>query len=302
LSGVGVTTALVPEGTEGNAIPLVERPQADVRSVNAGYFRTLGIPLIDGALFDEREINRPVAVVSAAMARRAWPAENPIGKRFRLTARPNQLVEIVGVAGDVRNMGLETNPSLTVYLPYWQGFLGTTSFVLRTTGDPATAASAVRAAIADIDRDVPIHTLKTMENVVSESVAARAFQATLLMLFGAIAVILAGVGVFGIVANAVAQRSKELGIRLALGASPASLQRMVLGNVLRFVGVGVTLGVPLAIGAGYALRDLLFGVGPQNPVVLAAAAGLVVLIGVTAAWMPARRALRIDPATTLRAE
>lgn len=302
LSGVGVTTGLVPAGTEGNAIPMVERPQADVRSVNAGYFRTLGISLLDGELFDERQTNRPVAVVSAAMARRAWPGENAVGKRFSLIARPNQLIEIVGVVGDVRNMGLETNPSLAVYLPYWQGFLGTTSFVLKTTGDPAMAASAVRTAIADIDRNVPIHALKSMESVVNESVGGRAFQATLLMLFGAIAVILAGVGVFGVMANAVTERSKELGIRLALGASPASLQRTVLGSALRLVGAGVALGVPLAIAAGYALGDLLFGVGPQNPVVLAAAAALVVVIGIIAAWIPARRALGIDPAATLRAE
>jgi predicted permease len=301
LSGTSLTTVLAAEGTEDAAIPLTERPQADVRSVDAGYFRTLGIPLLDGELFDERE-SRPVAIVSAAMARRAWPGENPIGKRFRLAAQPARLIEIVGLAGDVRNLGLETDPSLAVYLPYWQGFLGTISFVLKTAGAPEFAASAIRSAIAEIDRDVPVHSIRTMESVVNESVAGRAFQVTLLMLFGVLAIVLAGVGVFGVMADAVAQRSKELGIRLALGAPPSSLQRMVLSNALRLVGTGVIAGLPLTIAAGYALRDLLFGVGPQNPLVLASAAGLVVLVGIAAGWVPARRVLRIDPATTLRTE
>jgi ABC-type antimicrobial peptide transport system permease subunit len=163
-------------------------------------------------------------------------------------------------------------------------------------------AAAARAAIAEVDGSVPIHAVRTMDSVVTEAVGGRAFQATLLLLFGAIAAILAGVGVFGVMANAVAQRSKEMGIRLALGASPASVRRMVLANVVRLVAGGVALGVPLAVAAGFALRDILFGVTPQNPAVLAAAATVVVVVGIVAGWIPARRAVRVDPAATLRAE
>ena len=164
------------------------------------------------------------------------------------------------------------------------------------------SAAALRAAIADVDRDVPIQSSRTLDSVVLESVAGRSFQATLLVLFGAMAMMLAGVGTFGVISSTVAERSKELGIRLALGASPTSLQRMVLSSAIRLVGVGAAIGMPLAVGAGYALRGALFGVGPQNPAVLAAAAVLVGLVGIAAGWIPARRALRIDPATTLRAE
>jgi predicted permease len=302
LHGISLTTMVVAEGTERAPIPMVERPQGDIRSVDAGYFQALDIPLLEGELFRNTDIDRPVALVSAAMAKRTWPGENPIGKRFRLGIQPGRLVEVVGVVGDVRNMGFETNPSLAVYLPYWQGFLNDTSFALRTTLEPAAATAAVRAAITAIDPDVPIDSVRPMDSVVSESVAGRRFQASLLIFFGAVAVMLAGVGVFGVMSYAVTHRSKELGIRLALGASPRSLQQMVLGDVLRLLGAGVAIGVPLAVAAGYALRNMLFGVGPQNLAALAAASGLVVLVGLTAGWLPAHRTTRIDPVTTLRSE
>ena len=141
-----------------------------------------------------------------------------------------------------------------------------------------------------------------MDGIVAESVAGRTFQATLLILFGMSATLLAGVGVFGVLSSAVTLRSKELGIRLALGASPLAIQRMVLGSVFRLIGIGIAAGVPLALGAGYALRSALFGIGPQDLLVLMAACGLVITVGLAAAWLPTRRAVRIDPATTLRAE
>src|SRR4029077_10193313 len=133
-TGIGMNTILAVEGTEQAAIPMTERPQADVRSVDAGFFRTLGIPLLRGALFQETDTNRDVAVVSAAMAKRAWPNDDPVGKRFRFSAQSDRLVEVIGIVDDVRNMGLETSRSTTVYLPYWHGFLGTTSFAVRTSG------------------------------------------------------------------------------------------------------------------------------------------------------------------------
>jgi putative ABC transport system permease protein len=302
LNGVSLNSIMVVEGSERAVIPMLERPLADIRSVNADYFETFSIPLLDGELFRDTDIARPVALVADATAKRAWPGQNPVGKRFRLAAQPGRLVEVVGVVGDVRNMSLETIPSLAVYLPYGQGFLNNVSFALKTTSDPAAVVTAVRTAIGQVDPDVPMQTVRKMENVVTESVSARRFQANLLMSFGAIAVILAAVGVFGVMSYAVAQRSKELGIRMALGASPRSVQRMVFIRVLRLVGVGVAFGVPLAVGAGYALRNVLFGVGPQNPVVLSVAAGLIVLVAVGAGAIPARRAARVDPLVSLRYE
>lgn len=301
LSGISMNSVLVLEGTERAALPMIERPLGDIRSVNAEYFRTLGISLLDGQLFQEVDA-RPVAIVSERMANRAWPGERAIGKRFRLSARPRSLVEVIGVVRDAHQMGLDTAPSSTVYLPYWQGFLNATSFAVKTGIDPSAAVSAVRAAISEVDRDVPIDSVRTMQGVVSESVATRTFQATLLTLFGVVALALSAIGVFGVVSYSVAQRSKELGIRLALGATPRSLQRMVVGDVLRLVGTGVLLGAPLAVWAGAVLRDVLFGVRPQDPRVLVAAAVLMILVAIVGGSIPAIRATRMDPLATLRAE
>jgi predicted permease len=302
LSGISMTTMMVLEGTERAPMSMLERPQGEVRSVNAEYFRALGIPLLEGRLFDTTEVTRPVAVIAETTARRGWPGQSPVGKRFRLGVQPNRLVEVIGVVGDVRNMSLERSPSLAVYLPYWQGFLNNTSFALKTTTDPVAAATAVRAAIAQIDREIPVESVRTMDGIVGESVAGRTFQASLLMIFGGIAVMLAAVGVFGVISYAVAQQSKEFGVRLALGASPASLQRTVLINVVRLAGLGILGGVPLAIAAGYALRNVLFGVGPQDPLVLAAASGLIIVVAIVAGLIPARRAARVDPLIALRYE
>ncbi len=301
LSGISLNSVLVLEGSERAAISMVDRPLADVRSVDAEYFRTLGIQLLDGHLFDATE-TRPVAVISEALADRAWPGERAIGKRFRLTARPGSLVEVIGVVRDVRNMRLDSGPSPTLYLPYWQGFINAASFTVKTALDPSAATAAIRAAISDIDRAVPIGSVRTMQGIVSESLATRTFQATLLTVFGAVALALSAIGVFGVMSYAVGQRAKELGIRLALGATPRSLQKMMISDVLRLVGGGVALGIPLAVAAGVVLRDQLFGVGPQDLRALAASSAAIFLVAMIAGWVPALRATRIDPVATLRVE
>jgi predicted permease len=298
--GISMNSLLVLEGTEQAAVSMLDRPLGDIRSVDAGYFEALGIPLLKGQLFQDTTIGRPVAVVSASTANRAWPGENPIGKRFRLSAQPGRLIEVMGIVGDVRNMGFETGPSLTVYLPYWQAFVNGISFAVRTR--EVSTAGAVRAAIARIDRGVPIDSVRTMQGVLSQSVAARTFQATLLTLFAAIALALSTIGVFGTLSYAVAQRSKEFGIRLALGATPWTVQRMVLGNVLRLMIAGVVLGAPLAVGTSHVLRNVLFGIGPYDIRVLATSSALIALVAIVAGWLPAYRATQIDPVTTLRAE
>ncbi len=180
--------------------------------------------------------------MSAATASRSWPGQNPIGQRFRLTAEPNRLIEVIGIVGDVRGMSLESDPSLAVYLPYWQGFFNNMSFAIKTSADPAAMASAVRGAISEIDGDIPVHAVRTMDDVVDASVARRRFEAALLMLFAAVAMTLAGVGIYGVLSYAVIQRTKEIGVRLALGASRGSLQRMVVRDALWLVLAGLALG------------------------------------------------------------
>jgi putative ABC transport system permease protein len=300
LSGISMNSVVVLEGTEEAAIPMPERPQADVRSVDPGYFTTLGIPLLAGRVFNAANPELPVAVVSRALANRAWPGQDPVGKRFRLTAQPNRLLQVIGVAADVHNLGLESPRSATVYLPYWQVLLGGTSFVVRTTNDPAAMTRTVTAAVAAIDPAVPIETVKPMTLVIAESVAGRRFQATVLMLFAGVAVILVAVGIFGVVAYGVAERSRELGIRLALGATPGRIQRMIFSQVLGIVGVGLLLGGPLAVAVGYGLRGALFAVSPVSLWMLSAVCALLLVVSSGAAWLPARRATALDPADTLR--
>jgi ABC-type antimicrobial peptide transport system permease subunit len=164
------------------------------------------------------------------------------------------------------------------------------------------ATAAVRTAISEIDHDVPIDAVRTMRGVVSESVAARSFQATLLTLFGVIAVALSGIGVFGVMSYTVAQRSKELGIRLALGATKGALQRLIVGHAVRLVGMGVALGAPLAVAAGFILRNALFGVRPEDPRVLIGSAALIMFVAILAGWIPAYRVTKVSPVATLRAD
>jgi putative ABC transport system permease protein len=301
LSGISMNSLLVLEGTEEAQIPFAQRPQGDVRSVDAGYFRTFGIPLLQGTMFDETQ-RRPVAVVSAAIASRAWPGQNPVGKRFRLTVQPNTLLEVVGVAGNVRNMGLEGDVSPTVYLPFWQYSMSGATFAVRTAPDAALPTAAVRAVLSETSHDVPIDRVRTMRSVVGDSVATRSFQATILTVFGMIAVALAGIGIFGVMSYAVAQRTKELGIRLALGATAASLQRLIVGHTLRLVAAGLAVGLPLAVATGFALRGMLFGVQPQDARVLVASSAVLIFLAILAGWIPAHRVARIDPVATLRAE
>jgi predicted permease len=299
LTGTSLNSLVVREGTEEAAITFDQRPLGDIRAVDAEYFRTFGIPLLQGTLFNEAA-TRPVAVISAAMANRAWPGENPVGKRFRLTAQPGTLVEVVGIVGNVRNMGLEADVSPSVYLPFWQFSVTGATFAVRTSADASPIAASVRAVISATNHNVPIDRIRTMQTVVDDAVAVRSFQATLLTLFGVIAVVLAGVGIFGMMSHVVAQRTKELGIRLALGASAGSLQQMIVGDALRLVGAGLAIGVPLAVAGGFALRHTLFGIEPQDPSVLSGSSALFVFVALVAVFIPARRIARIDPATVLR--
>jgi ABC-type antimicrobial peptide transport system permease subunit len=207
---------------------------------------------------------------------------------------------VVGVVGSVRNMGLEGDVSPTVYVPFWQYPLSGATFAVRTSGDATLATAALRAVIAGTDHDVPIDRIRTMKAVVSDAVAGRSFQATLLTLFGVMAVALAGIGIFGVMSYAVTQRTKELGVRLVLGASAASLERMIVGHTLRLVGAGLAVGVPLALTGGFAFRHTLFGVEPQDPRVLIASSAALVIVALGAAWIPAHRIASIDPASVLR--
>src|SRR5262249_22363091 len=234
LAGEGSNSTLMRPGT---MVPLFDRALGNIRSVNSDYFRTMGMSLQAGRLFDDADRERQVAVVSSLVAKRAWPGEDPIGKRFHFGPPAIPDGEVVGVVNDARGVSLEAGPSLSVYLPYWQGLFARgdgmgSPFALKTIQDPAVMAPAIRAAIHSVDAEVPLSAFRTMEDRVEGSVAQRRFQTMLVLMFAAAAVLLATLGVYGVLSYAVTQRTTEIGIRLALGAERRAVRRMVLQQAL----------------------------------------------------------------------
>jgi len=292
----------------GTTEPLFEGALGNIRMVNSDYFRTMGMSLQTGRLFTELDREHQVAVVSSSVAKRAWPGEDPIGKRihFPLPTIPDR--EVVGVVNDVRGVSLEAGPSLSVYLPYWQGLFARgqagngSAFAVKTTGDFVAMAPAIRTAIRSIDAELPLSAVRTMDEIVEGSVLQRRFQTTLMLMFAAAALLLATLGVYGVLSYAVTQRTSEIGIRLALGAERNAVRRMVLRQALRPVVIAVASAVPLALLAGSWLRSLLFGVSPRDPITIGVACLALMTAAVLAAYLPARRAANLDPLTALRHE
>jgi len=262
----------------------------------------MGIPLRAGRIFSEADRERKLALVSALTAARLWPGEDPIGKRFRQGGDESPLLEVVGVVGDVRGVSLNKAPSLTVYMPYWQTFFGGASLAVRTAMDPRAASSAIRTAIRQIDPELPIPAFRTMEDIVAESVAQRRFQMNLVLLFAAAAMLLASLGIYGVVSHSVAQRTNEMGVRMALGARPAAIRRMVLRQSLLPVAFGLAAGVSASMALGRLLGSLLFGVSARDPITVLGVVALLSAVAAAATLIPAHRATHVDPVTALRWE
>ena len=299
LSGEGVNTRLSLEAT---AVAMPERPLTNLRAVNADYFRTFAISIRSGRVFDERDGPRPVAVMSAAAADDLWPGQNPIGRRFRRGADNSPLIEVIGVAGNVRGSRLDKEPMYTIYIPFWQYSSGVVSADVKTLAEPLALAPAIRDAIRTLDSDLPIPEIRAMDQIVVESIGERRFQMRLVLLFGAAALLLAAIGIYGVMSYLVTQRTREIGLRLALGARRGAVLRMVLADAGRLVGVGLLLGIVVALAAGPLLRALLFGVGPQDVATMAATSVALTLTALCAAYLPSRRAASVDPLTALRCE
>jgi putative ABC transport system permease protein len=301
LAGEGGNSAL---SIAGSSRPLFEHALGNIRTVNSDYFRTMGMSVQAGRLFTDADQERQVAVISTSIAKRAWPGEDPVGKRFHFGPPSVPDREVIGVINDVRGVSLEAGPSLSVYVPYWQGgfaLIGT-SFALKATADPIALAPAIRAAIRSVDAELPLSAFRTMDEVIERSVAQRRFQTNLVLVFGAAAMLLASFGVYGVMSYAVSQRTPEIGIRLALGAERGAVLRMMLRQALRPVAAGVAMAVPLALGAASWLRSLLFGVSPQDPQTIGLACCALITAAVLAAYLPARRAANLDPLKALRYE
>jgi putative ABC transport system permease protein len=281
-----------------------EDPSADRYSITPGYLRAMHIQLLGGREFDERDVRTSpmVALVNESMARQFWPGEDPVGKRFRMGDTKGPWKTVVGVVGDVLHKGLDAPHSIQVYLPNTQFTDSMVVLAVRTSNDPRSLAAAVRSEIAALDPQVPISEVATMDEVVSASVANQRFGALLFLLFGAIALVLTAVGIYGVISYGVAQRTHEIGIRLALGAKRREVLSMVVSEALKPALLGAALGLSAAFGLTRLLTRLLYNVKPTDPLVFAGVLLLLISVALLASYIPARRATRVDPMVALRYE
>jgi putative ABC transport system permease protein len=280
------------------------RPRAAIGSVSPLYFRTMGIPLLSGRQFTERDRDPAPAVIiiNAAMARKYWPGEDAIGKRIRFDDTKDEWLTVVGIAGNSRNMGLDTEPGPLLYLPFHYFPLQFMSLVARSPGGSAAVASAVRAEIHAIDPELPVERARPLREVVHASVAEPRFRTMLLGGFAVTALLLAAVGVYGLISYSVAQRTREIGIRVALGARPRQVVSPIVREGMTLASIGVALGLVGSIAATRLISSFLFGVAPTDPLTFSAVAVLLLAVALLASYIPSRRALRVDPLTALRAE
>lgn len=307
LSGRTMILGFFP--ADGEAPRPGEMPTAHVRVATPDYFRTLGIPLKSGRTFTpaDRPGTPVVLLLSEAAARRIFPGEDPLGKRVAVTmgsaAYPDGVSgEVVGVVGNVHQQGLDRAVEPEVYVAFDQVPFRSMDLTVRTTDEPFSLAAGVREAVREIDPNLPVSDFRTVEQVVAESVSQPRFYMMLLTLFAAVALTLAAVGIFGVISFTVTQRTREIGMRMALGADARTVLGMVVRGGMRMVLVGLAIGLVLTFTLTRLVKGMLFGVAPTDPLTLL---GVVLVLGgvaLLACWLPARRATRIDPMVALRAE
>ncbi|HEY9141712.1 MAG TPA: FtsX-like permease family protein, partial [Bryobacteraceae bacterium] len=282
----------------GDKRPEMERPMVNVRFASADYFRTMGIPLLAGRTFSVRDRHRDVAVISERVAQALWPGENAVGRQF-VTNNTNR--EVIGVVGDV--LAEPHKPAVSiVYRPYWDWAPQRVELVARAAGDPRSIAGAMRAAVRSVDPDVPSPELHTMQQVLAESLAQRRFQMLLIAAFAGTALLLAALGIYGMVSYSVTRRRNELGVRMALGARSADLYVMLMRQTMQPVVVGLVAGVLGSLAGERVLASLLYEVRPGDPRIIAAVAGLLLTVALAACFVPARRSARVSPLEALRHE
>lgn len=296
--GMGIVSADRPEAF-GTSVPW-----AGWRMATPDYFHTMGVPLLQGRLFENDVIANPWRIIiSQRLAEMLWPGENPIGRHALLwKGQGDNDAEIIGVVGNMRERGLESDLALTVYFPYLGAGSRPVQFVVHTTGDPAKQFPTLRAVIAGIDPNLPIANVQSLNEVVTRSVAPRRFNMSLLSVFAAIALLLAMVGIYGVLAYSVARRTAEIGLRAALGATPGNILAMVVRQGMQPIVIGIVIGLGGALWLSRFLAGLLYNIQPADPMTYAAVSGLVMLTALFSCYLPARRALRVDPVTALREE
>jgi putative ABC transport system permease protein len=313
VQSVGMTSQLPLGGNmdgygvhiEGKLSPNPQNdPSADGYSISPDYLRSMRIPVLRGRAFSEsdRAETQPVVLVNQTLAKRMWPDEDPVGKRVKVGGMDSPWRVIVGVVGDVLHAGLDASQSNQIYLPETQSTDSGVVLVVRTSGPPAELAGGLRRVVADIDKNQPLSKIAPMDEVLIGSLAQRTFTLGLLGGFAGLALLLAAVGIYGLISYLVSLRGQEIGVRMALGALPLDILKMVLREGMKLAAIGLTLGVAIGLSAARALSGLLFRVRPSDPLALVGGASLLMLTAALASYLPARRAAHADPMMALRHE
>ncbi|MEY2529193.1 MAG: hypothetical protein QOJ05_1283 [Verrucomicrobiota bacterium] len=306
LSGSNMVTSF---DSEDNPLPEGQRPGAPVRIIATDYFKTTGIPIRQGRVFDERDQyqSAPVVIVNERFVQKFFPGKNVIGKRiqpgFSADDSGEKWREIIGVVGNVKHLNLKNEDSPEMYLPRTQIPIGVMSIVIRTSvSNPNAITNSLRKELAALDATIPLTRVQVFDEYISQSLARPRFNTLLLSIFAGTALVLTAIGIYGVLAYSVSQRTSEIGIRIALGAGKSSIFRLIVGQAMTLVGISLVVGVAGAFAATRLLNSLLFGVGASDPATFAGIVLLVSAVAFLAAWIPARRATRVNPIIALRAE
>ncbi|HET9791863.1 MAG TPA: FtsX-like permease family protein, partial [Candidatus Angelobacter sp.] len=303
-----------PIAIEGRpAVPMSEQPEVDVRIASTGYLQSMRIPVVRGRDFNDADTaDHPgVIMVSEAMAKRFWPGENAVGKRLTLTFLPGKLREVVGIVGDVKLDGLnQTEANSTIYMPLTQIAAGAgrdwSSFgeevVVRTTARPGDLAAAITNTVHETEPNQPIRNMMTLDQFMANSLAPQRFNMLMLATFAAVALLLASMGIYSVLAYTVRRRVREIGIRMALGAQIKDVLRLIVIEGMKPAMVGLAIGIVGALALGRVVASLVYGVSTRDPMTYLSVSLLLALVALLATVVPAYRATRVDPINTLRDE
>jgi putative ABC transport system permease protein len=311
VTGVGLVSHLPFGGAKSGSNVVIEgapppKPGEPIiafhRTMDAGYFPALQVKLARGRFFNEHDpAGSPVAIINESLARKGWPNQDPVGKRFG-DGNPAHWMTVVGVIKDLRQSSLAEEADLEAYMPYPQTPGPTMALVVRSGGNPERLAPAIRIAVRELDKDLPLAEVGLLADSVSQSTRSRRFSTWVLSGFAVLALLLAAVGIYGVISYSVSRRTHEIGVRMALGAERGRIAAMVAGRALLLAGIGVVAGVCGALALTRLLRSMLFGVSTTDPAAFAGASLFLLAVAATAGYVPARRAARIDPGVALREE
>jgi putative ABC transport system permease protein len=302
-AGGGAATSILIDGRPEP--PPGQRLTGDVRVVDGGYFETMGIPLLQGRSFTERELTQAshVVVINEAMARDFFPGEDPIGKRVTINMQNENVPnEIIGVVRDVRHAALETPARAMTYWPYPELAYSGMTLVVRAETEPLALAETLRQQVLALDSDQPIADVSTMNQLLADSTSRARFSTMLLVVFAGVALVLAAVGIFGVMSYGVSERTHEIGLRMALGAQPSDVRSMIVRQGMVLTLIGIVTGLTAAFGLTRVMISLLYGVSATDPLTFAVISIVLVFVALSACYLPARRATKVDPMIAIRYE